>query len=83
MQYCSMSAVLSVSKRGTVTLPPEYRRKLGLDKLPNPLVIIEEKDGKLTLEPAAAVPVRDIPARTIREWIADDEAAMAAFKKSK
>jgi len=40
----------------------------------------EEVDGKLVLDPATAVPVRDIPKKTIRKWIGEDEAAMKALK---
>ena len=52
-----------------------------MDQLENPMLLVEERDGKLYLEPAAAVPVRDIPKATLRSWIKEDEAAMAAFKK--
>lgn len=48
----------------------------------NPLVIIEERDGELILRPAAAVPVRDLPASEIKQWIAEDEAGMAKFRGS-
>jgi bifunctional DNA-binding transcriptional regulator/antitoxin component of YhaV-PrlF toxin-antitoxin module len=80
MQLYCMPVILPVSKRGTVTLPPELRAKLGLDRLENPMLLAEEKNGKLMLEPATAVPVRDLPESTIRGWIADDEAAMKALK---
>jgi hypothetical protein len=43
------------------------------------MVIVEERDGGLFLQPAAAVPVRDIPKETIARWIARDEAEMAQF----
>jgi hypothetical protein len=43
------------------------------------MVIVEERDGGLFLQPAAAVPMRDIPMETIDRWIARDEAEMAAF----
>ena len=56
---------------------------MGVDKLENPMLLVEERDGKLYLEPAAAVPVRDIPKATLRSWIKDDEAEMTAFKESK
>jgi|GEM_PF-380942 len=82
LQYCSMAIAVPISKRGTFTIPPEIRKRLGLDKLENPMLFVEERDGKLYLEPAAAVPVRDIPKATLRSWIKDDEAAMTAFKKS-
>ena len=79
MQHCDMTTTLQVSKRGTLTLPPGLRRKLGLDRLSSPMVIVDERDGGLFLQPAAAVPVRDIPKETIARWIARDEAEMARF----
>jgi bifunctional DNA-binding transcriptional regulator/antitoxin component of YhaV-PrlF toxin-antitoxin module len=74
-----MTLTLQVSKRGTLTLPPVLRRKLGLDRLSSPMVIVDERDGGLFLQPAAAVPVRDIPKETLARWIARDEAEMARF----
>src|SRR5580700_2661980 len=79
MQHCTMTTTLPVSKRGALTLPPDLRRRLGLDRLSSPTVIVEERDGGLFLQPAAAVPMRDIPMETIDRWIARDEAEMAAF----
>ena len=76
-----MSYILTVSKRGTITLPPAFRRKLGLDRMDNPLVLAEEKDGKMILEVATAVPLRDIPENTIREWIEEDESAADALRR--
>ncbi|MBK1880243.1 hypothetical protein [Pelagicoccus mobilis] len=78
-----MPTVIPISKRGTVTLPPALRRRLGLEGLENPMLIANEVDGKLVLEPATAIPVRDIPKKTIRKWIKEDEAAMEAFKAKK
>lgn len=79
MQHCSMTT-LALSKRGCLTLPPALRRKMGLDKLRNPMLIVEERDGGLFLQPAVALPVRDIPKAQIQAWIARDEADMAAFQ---
>jgi hypothetical protein len=74
---------LPLSKRGSLTLPPELRRKLGLDKLRNPMFLVEERDGGLFLQPATAMPVRDIPKAQILGWIARDEADMKAFNASR
>ena len=82
MQHSGMTTTLPVSKRGALSLPPDLRRKLGLDRLSCPMVIVEERDGGLFLQPAAAVPVRDIPKDTIARWIARDEAEMAQFAKA-
>ena len=80
MQHCSMSTTIPLTKRGSLTLPPALRRKMGLDKLRNPMVVVEERDGGLFLQTAVAMPVRDLPKGTIEQWIARDEADMAAFR---
>jgi bifunctional DNA-binding transcriptional regulator/antitoxin component of YhaV-PrlF toxin-antitoxin module len=79
MQHCRMTTLL-LSKRGSLTLPPELRRKMGLDKVRNPMLLVEERDGGLFLQPAVAMPVRDLPKAQIRAWIARDEADMKAFQ---
>ena len=71
---------LALSKRGSLTLPPALRRKMGLDKLRNPLLIVEEREGGLFLLPAVAMPVRDLPKAQIQAWIARDEAEMKTFQ---
>ncbi len=77
-----MAIAIPASKRGTITIPPEIRKKLGVDRIDNPMLLIEEQDGKLYFEPAAAIPVRNIPKSKIQSWIKKDEAEMADFKKS-
>lgn len=77
-----MSIAVPVSKRGTVTLPPEIRKKMGIDKLENPMVLINEAEGKFILELATAIPVRDIPLEKLNQWIKQDEGDMALFLKS-
>ena len=72
MQHCRMTAI-PVSKRGTVTLPPEVRRKLGLESVPHPMLLVELREGGVFLHPASAVPVRDIPIGQMRKWIKEDE----------
>jgi len=72
LQRCSMISI-PVSKRGTITLPPDMRRKLGLDVATHPMMLVELKDGGIFLQPAEALPVRDIPEETIRGWIEEDE----------
>jgi bifunctional DNA-binding transcriptional regulator/antitoxin component of YhaV-PrlF toxin-antitoxin module len=79
MQHYSMTTI-PITKRGSLTLPPALRRKMGLDKVPNAMVVVEEREGGLFLHPAIALPIRDIPKKQIEEWIARDEAEMAAFR---
>lgn len=82
MQHYGMVTSLPVSKRGALTLPPSLRRKLGLYQLANPMVMVEERDGGLFLQAAAAVPLKDIPKQTIAQWVARDEEEMAAFNRA-
>ena len=72
MQHCGMTTI-PVSKRGTITLPPEMRRQLGLDAAEHPMMLVELRDGGVFLQPAEALPVRDIPEETLRQWLAEDE----------
>jgi len=72
-----------MTKRGTITIPPEIRKHLGLDRMANPLLIVEERDGGLFLQPASAIPVRNIARETIQTWICDDEAAMKVIRSRK
>jgi len=83
MQHCGMQKIIPISKRGTITLPPSFRKKLGLDRLENPLMIVEERQGRLVMEVAAAVPMREFSDRAIRQWIAEDEADGLAIRKTR
>jgi len=78
-----MIKVVPISKRGTITLPPPFRKRMQLDQVDNPLMLVEERDGKLIMELATAVPVRDIDEGTLKGWIAEDEADGAAIRKSR
>jgi bifunctional DNA-binding transcriptional regulator/antitoxin component of YhaV-PrlF toxin-antitoxin module len=80
MQHCGMTATIPLTKRGSLTLPPQMRRKLGLDKLRHPMLLVEERDGGLFLQPAVTLPVRDIPKGKIQEWIARGDAEMKALR---
>jgi len=72
---------IPVSKRGTITLPPEIRRELGLETATHPMMLVELRDGGVFLQPAEALAVRDIPEATLREWIAEDERDAEGFWK--
>lgn len=77
-----MSYTVPISKRGSLTIPPALRRKLGVDKVPAPLVVLSERDGGLFVQFAAAVPVRDIPKSVIEGWVREDQAD-TAFRKTR
>ena len=78
LQHCCMTAI-PVSKRGTITLPPDMRRKLGIEAAEHPMMLVELRDGGVFLQPAQALPLRDIPEATLRGWIADDEKGANKF----
>lgn len=77
-----MSYTVPISKRGSLTIPPALRRKLGVDKVPAPLVVLSERDGGLFVQFAAAVPVRDIPKSVIEGWVREDQVD-TAFRKTR
>jgi bifunctional DNA-binding transcriptional regulator/antitoxin component of YhaV-PrlF toxin-antitoxin module len=74
---------IMVSKRGTITLPPELRKKLGLDKMNHPMVLVDEREDGLLLRGATPVAVRSFPKDTMDTWIKDDEAEMTKFRRNK
>ena len=80
-QCCCMTAI-PVSKRGTITLPPEIRRALGLDTAENPMMLVELRNDGVFLQPAEAMPVRDIPVETLEKWLAEDARDTERFWKS-
>jgi bifunctional DNA-binding transcriptional regulator/antitoxin component of YhaV-PrlF toxin-antitoxin module len=74
-----MSSTITISPRGTLTLPIALRRKLKLNKNHSVLLVEERPDG-IFLHPAVTVPIRDIPAATIRKWVTEDEADAASVR---
>lgn len=82
MQYYSMTALL-VSKRGTITLPPHIRKKLGLNRLKQPMVLVEERDGGLFLQSAAPIPVREFSKEQMSHWVKEDEMGMEKLRTRK
>ena len=72
---------IPVSKRWTITIPPEIRKGLGLEGSAHPMMMMELRDGGVFMHPATAVPVRDIPLKQIQSWIAEDEADAERFWK--
>ena len=66
-----MSDTLVVSSRGQITLPAAMRRHLGIK--PGGVVIVEERDGELTLKPAVVLEVEQYSDEQIAAWNAQDE----------
>jgi hypothetical protein len=53
---------------------------LKLDQKDHSVLLVEERPDGIFLHPAVTVPVRDIPAGTIKKWVEDDEADAASVK---
>jgi len=47
------------------------------------MLLVEERDGGLFLQPAVALPVRDLPKSQIQNWILRDEAEMKTYRVAK
>jgi len=58
--------VLTVSRRGQITLPAGMRRHLGI--APGGAVIVEECEGELRLKPAAVMEVAHYSDTQIAQW---------------
>ncbi len=78
MQHYSMTAI-PVSKRGTITLPPEIRRSLGIDTAEHPMMLVELRDGGVFLQSAEAMHVREISQETLMDWVKEDEMDAETF----
>ena len=78
LQRCGMTA-LPVSKRGTITLPPEFREALGLASAEHPMMLAELCNGGVFLQPAEAITIRDTPLEQMQKWIAEDERDAEGF----
>jgi bifunctional DNA-binding transcriptional regulator/antitoxin component of YhaV-PrlF toxin-antitoxin module len=73
---------IPVSKRWTITLPPEIRKGLGLESAQHPMMLMELREGGVFMHPATAMPVRDIPLKQMQEWISADEEDAERFWKN-
>lgn len=74
-----MRETLIVSSRGQITLPVDMRKQLGIG--PGCAVIIEERDGELSLRPAAVLPMDSYSDQQITEW--DEEDALSAGERQR
>lgn len=54
---------------------------MGLHLADHPMMLAELRNGGLFLQPAEALPVRDIPLETMNAWIAEDERDAEGFWK--
>jgi len=74
-----MTTTIQINKRGTLTLPKELRKRLGLEK--GGVIIAETSDDGIILKPAVAFPIEMYTDSRIKEFEKDDEKLMEHLKK--
>ena len=74
-----MAETIQINQRGTLTLPKELRKKLGLEK--GGVVMAEESDEGIVLKPAVAFPIEIYSDARIKEFEEEDENLMSHLKK--
>ena len=74
-----MPETLLVSSRGQITLPASMRKHLGIEA--GTALIIEERNGELTLKPAAVLEIEHYSDEQIARW--DSEDALSADERKR
>ena len=74
-----MTTTIQINQRGTLTLPKELRKRLGLEK--GGVVMAEESDEGIVLKPAVAFPIEIYSDARISEFAKEDKKLMAHLKK--
>ena len=74
-----MTTTIQINKRGTLTLPKELRKRLGLEK--GGVIIAEVSDNGIILKPAVAFPIEMYTDSRIKEFEKEDEKLMEHLKK--
>jgi antitoxin PrlF len=76
-----MTKVISINDRGTLTLPKEMRRRLGLDQ--NAQVLAEETEEGILLRPGVTVPVELYSEKRLAEFRRHNEDSLAGYRLKK
>jgi len=59
-----------VSDRGQITLPANFRKRLGFN--PGSVVIVEDREGEIVLKPAVVMEIEMYSDADISRWDEDD-----------
>jgi bifunctional DNA-binding transcriptional regulator/antitoxin component of YhaV-PrlF toxin-antitoxin module len=76
-----MTKVININQRGTLTLPKEMRRKLGLDA--EGQVVAEETEEGVLLRAGATFPVEMYSEQRLAEFRHNNEEALARYRLKK
>jgi AbrB family looped-hinge helix DNA binding protein len=74
-----MATTIQINQRGTLTLPKEFRKRLGLEH--GGVVMAEESDEGIVLKPAVAFPIEIYSETRISEFEKEDKNLMLHLKK--
>lgn len=73
-----MTKVVNISKRGTLTLPKEFRQRFGI---PNSgRIVVEETSNGLLLRPDVSLPVEIYSEKRVAEFARSNERALAGYR---
>jgi bifunctional DNA-binding transcriptional regulator/antitoxin component of YhaV-PrlF toxin-antitoxin module len=73
-----MTKVININDRGTLTLPKEMRRRLGVER--NAQVVAEETDEGILLRPGVTFPVELYSEKRLAEFRRNNEESLAGYR---
>ena len=76
-----MTKVININDRGTLTLPKEMRRKLGVNR--SAQVVAEETDEGILLRPGVTFPVELYSNERLAEFRQHNEESLAKYRFKK
>ena len=76
-----MNKVININERGTLTLPKEMRRRLGVSR--HAQIVAEETDEGILLRPGVTFPVELYSDRRLAEFRHHNEESLAKYRFKK
>jgi AbrB family looped-hinge helix DNA binding protein len=76
-----MTKVININDRGTLTLPKEMRRRLGVDR--NSQVVAEETDEGILIRPGVTFPIEVYSEKRVAEFNRHNEESLARYRLTK
>jgi bifunctional DNA-binding transcriptional regulator/antitoxin component of YhaV-PrlF toxin-antitoxin module len=73
-----MTKVININGRGTLTLPKEFRERLGIQHQGQ--VVVEETSDGLLLRAGVTVPVEIYSAKRMAEFARNNDTALAGYR---
>lgn len=76
-----MTKVININERGTLTLPKEMRRRLGVSS--NAQVVAEETDDGILLRAGVTFPIEIYSDKRVAEFRRNNDEALAGYRLKK